>query len=204
MCGCRLIFDATSRKAHLLGYQCVSMSSGLSKTNLVIQNDQIQDISLGTLAARTALALGSQFNGITATFLMKRVKYWLQLEEVTEDQGPFLVGIASGDAGAAEISSAMTERNTAGPADTTQVLTQDNAFVVVQNSVRMMKLHRNGTDAAPDTWTLEGEVSLGKGIPFREGSGWQPFILNADNAALATTAPVCKGIIQYWGVWLRD
>ncbi len=171
----------------------------VKNTNLVIQNDLAADIALSTLAARTALQVSAQFVAITATFLMKRVKYFLKLEGVTSGEGPYLVGLARGDMSAGEISAALVERNTSGPGDTTQSLTEDVSFSILQNSVRM--LGRNGK--GDGVLLLEAEIPLGKGIPWAEGTGWQLFVFNAGNAAL-TTGAIIAGIAQYWGVWLRD
>ncbi len=171
------------------------------KHGLVIQNETISDVALGTLGARAAIKLGSAFNAITATYLMNRFRLWIHLKGLTTDEGwPFLVGLARGDATAAEIATAMLEGNTSGPSDTTQVLTQDNAFVVVQKSIRQV--------ARSDFADTEGFATIDmklpkRGIPFSEGSGWQIFIYNATNSAL-TTGAIVNGQSQYWGVWLRD
>ncbi len=170
----------------------------IKSSNLVIQNDLAADIALSTLAARTALQVSAQFVAITATFLMKRVKYFLKISGLTDGEGPILVGLARGDMSAGEISAALVERNTAGPTDTTQSLTEDVSFSIHQNSVRMGKQDGDSTNVYFDY-----EFSLGKGVPWGEGAGWQLFVFNADNAAL-TTGAVIKGIAQYWGVWLRD
>ncbi len=171
---------------------------------LVISNETISSLPLGTLAARTALTLGQAFNGITATFLMNRFRCWLVIQGLTAGEGfPFLVGLARGDATAAEISVAMLEGNTSGPSDTTQMLTEDNAFVVVQKSIRAMTPDGDTTGNRTGGW-LHADFKLPKrGIPWAEGSGWQAFIYNATDAALTTGATV-TGQSQYWGVWLRD
>ncbi len=83
---------------------------------LVIQNETISDVALGALGGRAAITLGNAFNGITATFLMKRFRIWIKLSNLTSPEGfPFLVGLARGDASAAEIAAAMIEGNTSGP-----------------------------------------------------------------------------------------
>jgi len=51
---------------------------------------------------------------------------------------------------------------------------------------------------------LEVEMSFGpKGFPSQEGQGIKVFIYNADGSDLSTGG-VVKGLIQLWGVWLRD
>ncbi len=169
---------------------------------LVVQNETISDAALGALAARASVTLGNAFNGITATFLMKRFRIWIRLKGITSGEGfPFLVGIARGDATQAEIAAAMLEGNTSGPSDTTQMLTQDNAFVVVQKTVRA--LNPGGIDPTQGSLSIDIKMPGKNGVPFPEGSGWQVFIYNADDDAL-TTGGTVQGQAQYWGVWLRD
>ncbi len=169
---------------------------------LVIQNETISDLALGTLGGRTALTLGTAYNGITATFLMKRFRIWVQLKGVTAGEGfPFLVGIARGDATATEIAAALNEGNTSGPQDTTQVLTQDESFVVIQKTVRA--LFTGGIDNTQGNLAIDISMPGKNGVPFAEGSGWQTFIYNADDDAL-TTGSTIQGQSQFWGVWLRD
>ncbi len=162
---------------------------------LVYQSEVIGDVALSTLTGNTALIVSSNFNGLTATFLMKHVEINLQLEGVTADEGPFLVGIANGNATVTEVTSAMNEANNIGPDDVTQQLTQDNAWVVYQKGVQAM------TPITSTLHHLKASMSFGKGIPWAEGSGWQWFIYNADPAAL-TTGAVLKGRIRSQGVWL--
>ncbi len=183
-----------------VGLTLIKMSSlaFAPKGGLVLQQTIFDNVALGTLGIRTALALSTQFNAITATFLMKRIRYNGMIDSTTNGEGPFFIGVAQGNATVGEITNAMNEANTAGPDDVTQSLTQDNSWVVLQNSVRPFKQ----TDGA-DNWYVNEEVSLGKGIPFAEGSGWQVFIYNADADALTTGGNV-KGMAHHWGVWLRD
>ncbi len=167
--------------------------------SLVHQNEPVEDVALSTLGARSALQIANDFSAITATFLMKRVRYMLLLDAVTAGEGSFCVALAQGDTSAVEASQGFTEGNTAGPSDRTQMLTQDNSWNVIQDSVEFLR-----PAAVVADWESDGEWhSLGKGIPFPEGSGWQAVIMNLDNAAL-TTGAIIKGIIQYQGVWLRD
>ncbi len=165
---------------------------------LIIQNSQIST-ALSTLASKSAIGLASGQTLITATFLAKKIKYFLVLEGITASEGPFAVCAAHGDASGAEAGSAIAEANTAGPDDLTQVRSQDNVWNIVQNSLKMMNPQRA---AGEDAW-LEAEISLGKGIPFVEGAGWEFFLINLDASAL-TTGAIIKGLIQVWGVWLRD
>ncbi len=166
---------------------------------LVINHELVSDAALGALAAKTAIAIGTAYNGITGTFLLKKVRYWLQIHGVSNQQGPILIGVANGNASAAEITTVMNEGNTAGPSDQTQVLTEDNVWVPFQNSIVM----NQGNDANYSSTHVDREVSLGKGIPCLEGSGWQLFAFNADSNPLSTGGTV-QGLVQYWGVWISD
>ncbi len=164
--------------------------------------DSINAEALATLGGRSSLQLSNNFAGITATFLMKRARAFVQLVGRTlTDDGPILIGWARGDASTTEINTAMTEGNTAGPADTTQSLTQDNPWVVYQNTVRAIPLGGDGTEGTLDT----GWMDFGgkNGIPAAEGSGWQLFAYNAGSGALATGSSL-NGLAHTQGVWLRD
>ncbi len=168
---------------------------------LVTQNEPVENVLLGTLASRTALQIAADFSAITATFLMKRVRYLLYLTDVTADEGPFCVALAQGDTSAVEASRGVTEGNTAGPSDRTQMLTQDESWNIVQDSLEFLEPTAGVAD-----WSSDGDWHVlggGKGIPFPEGAGWQAVIINLDADAL-TTASQIKGVIQYQGVWLRD
>ncbi len=169
---------------------------------LVQQSMLVDSVALGTLGARTALTLNATLSALTATFLMKRVRYFLQLTGRTaNDDGPLLVFLNHGDATASEVAAAMIEANTSGPEDVTQSLTQDETWIVYQNTVRAIKI---------DALAAEGQLITGwidlnrkKGIPAVEGAGVTCSILNGGSAALATGSLV-NGIVQMQGVWLRD
>ncbi len=172
---------------------------GKSKSNLVVQNIAVADVALLTLAARTPVTLTSLFDAMTAVFLAKRVRYLLSIENVTSDQGPFSVAFGPGNAVQTEAASAIAVKNTSGPLDLTQVNAQVAQWNIFQNSMEMFtqRLGANG-----DLYQTSGEwVSLGKGLPTPEGSGWDFWLYNLDNAAL-TTGAICKGLIQVEGVWL--
>lgn len=171
-------------------------SKGLQSLTQTISN-----VPLSTLASLTALTLSSTLDGLTTTFLLKRVRYMLQLEGVTADEGPLVIGLANGDASAGEIGSAMVVTNTVGPSDVTQQLTQDQAWIVLQDSLESLRMH-DGVGVRGDTsfqWHSVGK----NGIPMKEGSGIKLFIFNADASAL-TTGVLVKGLVQYQGVWLND
>ncbi len=174
----------------------------MANQKLVQQTDTINAVALGTLGARSAIQASANFASIEATFLLKRIRYFVQLVGRTlADDGPVLIGVARGDASTTEINSAMTEGNTTGPQDTTQMLTQDETWVVMMNTVRAIVPQGDGTEGVLDS----GWITFGgkNGIPALEGTGWQIFAYNAGSGALATGSSV-NGIAHVQGVWLRD
>ncbi len=169
----------------------------LGDTGIIHQVGPIQDVSLGTLAAKTAIAGDLAFTATTAGWLMKQARQFVTVNGVTIGEGPILIGIARGDATAAEISLAMIEANTSGPQDTTQRRTESDSWIVLQNSVEQLIPNGDGT-----SHTSSGKwISFGKGIPYAETSGWQSFIYNASGSAL-TTGARADGDVHYRGVWL--
>ncbi len=169
-----------------------------TRTNLINQMLQVDNVALSTLAARTSLNIMSTFGAITNAFLVKRVRYFLMLHSVTTDEGPFIVGLAHGNATAAEMTAALTEANTTGPEDLTQTLTEDNAWVIWWNTVeRLLPPDSGGEHHSSGQWH-----ALGKGMPALEAVGAQAFIANLDGTALTTGAEI-QGMIQMQGVWLR-
>ena len=167
---------------------------------LVHQNGQVNDTPLSTLAARTALLINADFATTSATFLAKRVRYHINTTGQAAGEGPIIICLAHGNTSIAEITTALVTRNTAGPADVTQMLEQDGSWTVVQDSVEMLKeSDSSGQAQSSGEWLRLGR----KGIPFAEASGWTLNVFNADNAAL-TTGTIIKGTYQVQGVWLRD
>ncbi len=175
-----------------------SMSHGHS---LVNQQLTLDTVALGTLGARTSILLNSQFQTPTASFLAKRIRYFVQMVGRTAaDDGPIIIGCANGDATQSEVAAAMNERNMNGPDDVTSMLDQDTAWTVYQSTIAVV---------VPGAELTEGMVSSGwkkfgkNGIPLIEGSGLMLFAYNAGSAAL-TTGVTLNGIVQIQGVWLRD
>ncbi len=168
--------------------------------HLQVQNIPVNDLALSTLASRAALLLASTFGTtLKNTFLVKKVKFFLHLVGAANGEAEnILIGIAKGDATAAEMAAALNEINTVGPEDTTQVLTSDNVWTIWQNSVQQMKSDGTGVNAG-----VEKEITLGKGMPAISEQGIQIFAYNNDGTLL-TTGGVINGLVQLWGVWLRD
>ncbi len=169
---------------------------------LVNQQLQFDEVALGTLQPRAAIILSTQFSTPTASFLMKRVRYFAQLAlRTASDNGPILIGCANGDANVSEIAAAMNERNVNGPDDITSMLDQDTAWAVYQNTVVPFVIQGDQTyGQAPHGWINFGGRN---GIPAIEGAGIVPFVYNSGGAAL-TTASLIDGICHIQGVWLRD
>lgn len=168
---------------------------------LVNQSLVVDTVALSTLSARSALDLNTQFANPTSSFLMKRVRYYLQVAGRTVgDDGPLLVGCAHGDASISEIEAAMIERNVNGPDDITSMLDQDTAWTVYQSTVMPLLIQANGlTGQTAGHWLKFGK----NGIPALEGSGMKIFVYNAGSGALSTGSTV-NGLAMVQGVWLRD
>ncbi len=161
----------------------------------------VDTVALGTLASRTAIFLNTVQNGITAAFLMLRIRYFLQMIGKTVlDDGPIIVGIARGDATLTEIANAILEANAAGPNDTTQTLQEDEAWVVFQNTLTPLIMSGNGTFGQPMSEWIKFAP---RGLVAREDSGWNMFAFNTGSGTLETGASI-NGIAQIQGVWLRD
>ncbi len=178
---------------------------GHPHTSIVQQTMTVNALALGTLAGQTALIMNNAFNAITGPFLMKRIRYFLQLVGRTPgDDGPLIVGIANGDASVAEIGAAMLEGNTLGTEDITQMLTQDNTWVVYQNTLASFNATRGdmteGFIDLGDVWKTFGGK---RGIPAMENSGFVLFVFNGGSGALATGSSI-NGVTHLQGVWLRD
>ncbi len=168
--------------------------------DLVHQNEQVDNVALATLAARTALQLSAAFTTLLDSFLIKRVRYFLKLHSVAVDEGPFLVGMAKGDATIAEITTALLANNAIGKEDVSEMLTQDEPWVIYQQSVVMLIPSDSGGEYLSDgKWNN----MPGRGLPAVSGSGWQLFIANLDGTALTTGAEI-QGMVQTQGVWLND
>ncbi len=168
------------------------------ESNLVIQSILIS-VSLGTLSPGARLALSTAFQGITQGFLMKKVKVFLFIEGITSSEGPFAFALSPGDVSDAEAANALTAATTTDAHDTSARLSQENQWNIIQSTLKMFQPQRT---AGEDAWIME-EISLGKGIPFGEDTGWTPNLFNLDPSALTTGASV-KGIIQFYGIWLND
>ncbi len=168
---------------------------------LVYQSETIADVALSTLAARTAIQLGVGTSNIEHDFLVRQAKYDLQLVGRTAaDDGPIMIGMAKGDATVAEIAGALTEINTVGPSDTTQMLTADAKMVIWWNSLRSMKPSAVVAEAHLSTEWFSPTGS--KGMRAELNAGYQFFAYNAGNAALATGITI-GGQCRTRGVWLK-
>ncbi len=158
---------------------------------------------LATLASRSAVVINSQMTATTATFLMKRLRYFLQLiGRTTADDGPIIIGAAHGDATVSEIEAAMVELNPTGPSSITDMLTEDTAWVIYRNTLIPMVIKGDQTFAQTEhsNWINFGGRN---GIPAPEGSGFQLFAYNSGPGAL-TTGSSMQGHFDVQGVWLRD
>ncbi len=171
--------------------------------NELVQNQlEFDNVALLTLTDRAAIILSTQWNNPTASFLMKRLRYFAQYtNRTTNDDGPLLIGCAHGDANVSEIAEAMNTRNVNGPDDITNMLDQDQAWVVYQNTVVPFEVQGDQAygQAQPGWMSFGGK----NGIPNVEGAGMVPFLYNTGVGAL-TTGSLINGIVQIQGVWLND
>ncbi len=176
-----------------------SMSHG---HGLVQQALNIDAVALATLQPRAALIINTQFSAPTQSFLMRRLRYFVQLVGRTAaDDGPILIGCAHGDAIVAEIAAAMVERNVNGQEDITSMMDQVTTWAVYQNTVRPVVYRAALTEGqVDDEWIPFGGKN---GIPAIEGSGMTIFVYNAGAAALTTGSSI-NGQAMVQGVWLRD
>ncbi len=161
----------------------------------------IDAVALGTLGGRAASVLDSTMINITSPFLIKQVRYLLQLTGRTVgDDGPTAILICRGDATMAEVASAMQELNSGGPEDTTQTLTQDVIYTVYMNSVKIFQFSGLGTESMMSgDWFSPGGKN---GMPVPEDTGFQAVVFNCGSGSL-TTGSTVNGLIQVRGVWLR-
>lgn len=161
----------------------------------------VNTVTLAGLSGRTAIDLNTVMTSITQTFLMKRIRYFLQMIGKTQtDDGPILIGLAKGNASNAEIAQALLEANSNGQDDVTQTLQQDDVWSVYQNTVIAMVTRTDGTHGqAPQGWIK----FPGRGIPAGEANGFRLFVFNAGENAL-TTGTSINGIVHIQGVWLND
>ncbi len=166
----------------------------------MIQTIPVDDLALSTLAARAAVLLDSAFStSLKNTFLVKKVKYFLHLSGATAGQAAnILACLNKGDATATEVAQAITELNNVGPEDTTQSLDQDRPWTIWQNTLKGFTPRGTASEAV-----LIEEISLGKGMPAISGQGISISAFNNDGTAL-DTGIVVNGMVQLWGVWLRD
>ncbi len=171
---------------------------------LVHQNLVIANIALGSLGVRSSIALQTGWTSPEASFLMKRYRMILQVTSLAiQDDGPIIIGLANGNATTTEMNTAMNQINTEGPSDPTQMLAQDNVWVIYQNTLETFTMVQ---DTAGDVYqgflTTDWKSFGGKGIPNIEEAGVQVFAYNSGNGTL-TTGGVVSGVVQIQGAWLR-
>ncbi len=169
---------------------------------IVNQALTVDTVALGTLQPRAALIVNTQFSTPLQSFLLKRIRYLLQLVGRTAgDDGPLLIGCCHGDASVSEIAAAMTERNVNGQEDITSMVDQDLAWIVYQNTVVPIVYRGALTEGQPEShWINFGGKN---GIPAIEGAGMTIFIYNSGSAALSSGSTL-NGQAMVQGVWLRD
>ncbi len=120
----------------------------MSDRHGLINQGLVVNQGLTTLASRSAVLINTQMTAITATFLMKRLRYFLQMTgRTTADDGPIIIGCAHGDATVSEIEASMVELNPTGPDSITDSLTEDTAWVIYRNTLIPMIIRGDQTYA---------------------------------------------------------
>ncbi len=155
-------------------------------------------VSLGAIAANTALQVNATYgSGLTRPFLLKYFKCLTALEQLVDEQGPILVGLAVGTATVTEIKNAM-EDNNPNPDDPSAQAVAAKRKIIFWQSLHIV-------DGRTDTVNMhESRLGArGKGIPIMEDNGVQVFLYNADSSALTSGASL-RGHYILGGVWLND
>ncbi len=161
------------------------------------------DHTIGALAMLTAALVSTSYTSLQNAFLVKKVKINLTARNLTIPEGPCIVGLCAGNATSAEVVASVLAANLAGPADVTQSLLADQAWVVWRNTITPGKVVGDGTQME-----FQAEISLGKGIPALEAldgtsGGLSVFLMNMAGTDF-TTGGTLEGYLEYWGVWLND
>ncbi len=173
-----------------------------TKTDLRIQNLTSVASALSTLTANEAIIINTELGtALGRSFLMKKLKLSGLLSTVDAADGNMCMGLARGDATVAEIAAAMNEFNASGPEDTTESLTEDEVWTVIQKSVVWAKQGIQTSDTKHDLLIVD-EISFGRGIPAIEDQGVSIFVYNGGPSL--TTGALASVHAQLWGVWLND
>lgn len=159
--------------------------------------EQVVNLSVGTLASRTALLLADDFaTALNEPFLLKKVRMVATHGNMTAgDNGKIIIAMARGTVSVASIKSAMEN-----PAFLRNKKEQAIKRDVLFETITPMGIESfDGTEAFFDSGMIS--VGGGKGIPFDEDLGWQWFIWNFSNGAFQTGS-VFNLHVTYWGIWL--
>ncbi len=160
-----------------------------------IRGDMDEQLSLGTLAAKTAVKGNFDQTVNERTFVSSVVATWA-LSEFTKSSGdgPILVGLAHSDYSAAEIEAVIENAGSWNEGD------------LVAQEVGARKIRRIGIFATPDDEAQT--VVLNDGRPIKSKLGWTllqgqtlaQWAYNLGTSALATTAPTLntQGHANLW------
>ncbi len=150
-----------------------------------IRGNVDEELSLGTLAARTLIGVGFD-NGVDSTTLVSSISAVYSISDWTPggDIGPVLVGISHGDYSDAEIQAYL---------DATQSW---NSGDLIAQEINKRRIRRVGILISSDGGATN-EQSLNDGKPIKtklnwtlnEGQGLRLWAFNMGSAAFATTDP---------------
>ncbi len=171
------------------------MGFGKGNTGVIIRSHQT--VALGTLAAVTAIKLGSDIS-ITEDFRMLKSEVLGFIEGLTAGEGTgLMLGIANGELSVAEIVECLLAD---GPDDRNDRLKQEKA----ERYVKIVAQYEGGK--ADTAGVLVGEnadrkLTVKPRWTFSNPEGWDWFIFNAGGSAL-TTGATAKLITTDYGLWL--
>jgi len=162
-----------------------------------ILSHQEVNVSIGTLASRTALVvLSDHATALKTPFLMKKTRMLIEYLGITAGEASrIIIGMARGTVSVTQIKAAL-EDNLFDRTKKDQAAKRD----VMHETITPVTWESfDGTAALFDT----GMVSLGGGggIPFDEDIGWQWFAWNMSGGAM-TTGSTFHLLGTSWGIWL--
>ncbi len=162
---------------------------------LVLQADQRIDQAIGSLAAATAILLGTKIDANREQGMkVFRAKLGLYYRAKTADEGPIVWGIACNVADAAALAGILTDDEQSGFGDAKQ-----GGMEWWKVLGMIPRLATESPLDKPDSVFVD--VKINWVIP--EGSKMNVFAFNMDSTAL-TTGTLLDYYLDWSGVWLRD
>ncbi len=171
------------------------MGFGKDNTGVIIR--EVEQVTLGTLASKTAI-LGSAKLAITEDFRMLKTKVFASIQDATavEGDGPMIIGICNGELSASEVTECINAEGPLGPDDAVPRERAERAVfpmfaIGFQDDASPMHIVNN--DGNPivhkNPWT------------YRNANGWNWFAFNMGGSAL-TTGGIVHLIATHYGLWV--